>query len=266
MKRLFPRVVSEALAGITIGAIVTSAACDPKSGVQPGAPVLTTLTIVEPSGTKTNIDAMTAACDPAITNGGDCDPTATPVCQLASKTFCHCDAKMMDDPSILPESPVSMGLATCTYDTASTVIAVFDRLLDTGPLAPTSDAGTLPTNVVQVMVTPTSTVTVTADYAATGIDGLIYPAVFGYPTGPNITFAADPAFPGGSDITLTLLPDKIRAKDHKTPFTGMGLLNAGVLTFSTAQAAPPDDAGTDAPSPDDGGADGGGSSDGGVDL
>jgi hypothetical protein len=255
MNRLFPRVVSEALAGITLGVVVLSAACDPKNGVQAGAPVLTTLTIVEPSGAKTNITGMTADCPAGVADGGDCDPGEVTVCRLASRTYCHCDAKADDDPSILPESPASMGTATCTYDPASTVIATFDRLLDTGPFTPGADAATEPTDIATVTVSSGTAPTVSANYIPNGVDGLIYPTYIGYPTGPSITFAADPGFPAGANVTLTLVPTKVRAKDQKTAFTGKGLLQAGVLTLSIAGPAVPEDAGTDAPANVDGGVD-----------
>src|SRR6476469_6932287 len=98
MNRSFPRIVS-AVAGSIVGFIVLAAGCEPKNDVKAGAPVLNSMIISEPSGTKTEVNGTTADCAADITDLGDCDPDpmVTPVCRLMAMTYCHCDAKAMDD-------------------------------------------------------------------------------------------------------------------------------------------------------------------------
>jgi hypothetical protein len=221
-------------------ALLGAATCSPKNDVKPGAPILFMLSIVTPDGARTDVKPDTTDCPPGISDGGDCDPSSVGVCRNADTpdggapmtSICHCDAKAMDDPSIMPEDPNTTGSATCSYDPRSTVIAVFDRLLDTTPFDPAGKKGL-------ATLTSNSTVAtgadVSGDYNPAGLPdaGLVFPLFFSI-YGPSLTFSGNPALPAGAAVTLTLKGDQIRAKDGKTPFASAGgPLGAGAITFQT---------------------------------
>jgi hypothetical protein len=95
MKRPFPRF--EVL-GLT-AALALAAACTPDNAVKPGAPVLTSLSIVENPGgfpytdTVTTVTATTGFCPAATKEGDACDPVAYPSCEaVPSNILCRCVA------------------------------------------------------------------------------------------------------------------------------------------------------------------------------
>src|SRR5262245_31464739 len=101
MKRSFPRVESDAVAISNIGFLlipalaVSLAACEPDNKVKPGAPVLMSLSLLEASGTRTDITPDVGDCDTGTKEGDDCDPAGSP-CRLDT-TICHCVAKAEGD-------------------------------------------------------------------------------------------------------------------------------------------------------------------------
>jgi hypothetical protein len=246
-------------------------ACAPNNSVQPGSPVLMSLAIVESSG-KTQIDSTTGDCASGTAEGNDCDPAGSP-CRLA-KSFCHCVPKAMGDCSIDMNNPATGGTYACHYGPGAQVLATFDRLLDTTPLDP-GDAGAPRSDIVMfaTSATPSSAVVARADYNPDGSQiGLVFP-LFGNPLGPSLLISADPAVPAGANVTFTLDPTKVRAKDGKSYFTASGLLQGGAIQFDTAPfqagitvpvAPPPMPADGGTSTDDGGGADGGVTDDGGV--
>ena len=215
MKRLFPRAVPEAL----IALLFFGAACSPTSNVKPGAPVLTTLSIVEPSGTRWDVTSDTKDCPTSYAEGQDCDPTAYALCELGKNVVCHCDSTDMCDPT--------KGSLVCTYAPGSVAVALFDRLLDTTPF----DAST---TVASLTLDPPNAMSSAAtDYSSAGsTTGLVFPVFFGV-MGPTITISGAPALPTDSTVTFALDPTTVRAKDGKTPFTGGGPLKNGTIAFKT---------------------------------
>jgi hypothetical protein len=279
MTRLFPRAVPEAL----IALLLVGGGCSPKSDVTPGAPVLTTLTIVEPNGTphgtRWDITGSTAACPTTYAEGQSCD-AAVPLCQLAANVICHCDGTDPCDPHA--------GKLVCTYSPMSYVVATFDRILDTTPFEAKTTVATLTGMPVTAAVAAT-------DYTSNGsTTGLIY-THFSDPTltggyfpdlvGPNIMVTAMPTFPVDNTVTVALDQTLVLAKDGKTPFTGANLLKDGTVVFKTGPfeasitvpAPPPPmdmgggmtmmmcpDAGTMTSDGGDGGMEDGGNADGGA--
>jgi hypothetical protein len=274
MKRLFPRAVPEALVAL----LFLGGACSPSSNVQPGAPVLTTLSIVDPSGSHVDVTADTPSCAMGSAEGKDCDP-GTPVCELDANVVCQCNAKDMCDPSINPDAAVTGGTLNCTYSALSTVRAVFDRLLDTTPF-------TAMTPVASMTANPATTATAATDYTSSGAaKGLVFTLFFGEPNGPHIDVSGVPAVPTDSTVTFALNSSMILAKDKKTPFTAANLLADGKIAFKTSSfsasitvpAPPPPmsmnmgmmmmgcpDAAAPPPNETDGGMDGGTTSDAGA--
>jgi hypothetical protein len=104
MKRPFPRF--EVL-GLT-AALALAAACTPDNAVKPGAPVLTSISIVEGGGTTiTTVTSSTGLCPAGTKEGGACDPTAPPVCEsVISNALCHC----------VPPPPPAMSAPAATSD------------------------------------------------------------------------------------------------------------------------------------------------------
>jgi hypothetical protein len=208
------------------------AGCAPKNDVKPGAPVLTTFTIAEGNGTRTDIGPTTADCEATVEEAGNCDPGASATCRLTD-TFCYCAAKAMGDCSIDMNDPTTGGSWVCHYGPMASVIATFDRILDGAPLDP-GDAGTGRTDVVMLTATPApaTPVSALADYTATGSStGIVFPLIGGI-RGPFLTLSGQPALQAGATVAFKLDPQKVRAKDGKTPFTGMGLLQDGMLSFA----------------------------------
>jgi hypothetical protein len=282
MKR-FPRAVPEAL----IALLLVGGACSPSSNVKPGAPVLTQLSLVLPDGSHVDVTADTPMCDDGAAEGKDCDPGKA-VCELGANVVCQCMAKDMCDPSINPDAAATGGTLNCTYPSLTKVLAVFDRLLDTTAFEAMTPVASL-TSTQSSGPKPNTAVTTNADYNPAGISkGLLFtPAVFGSPTGPNITITGAPAVPTDSTVTISLDKTAVLAKDKKTPFTGPNLLADGTIAFKTATfeasiavpaPPPPMDMGTPMPMPmgcpdagtmmamDAGTADGGGNADAAADA
>jgi Bacterial Ig-like domain len=258
MKRLFPWATTEApglpgllgLLGLLGLAAFANLGCAPDHSVQPGAPVLTKLTIIENGTNATDITASTAACPADAKSGGMCDPSVS-ICKAAAAVWCRCAAGM--DPT--------MGAYDCDpFSPMSVVVATFDRILDTAPLDP-GDAS-FRTDIASLTATPTPPMPITADadYASQGTaSGLVFNAFgpfFGNlrSSGPSIAVVGSPALETGATIEMTLQKMSILAKDGKTQFTGTGFLADGSLSFQTAAFSatigvptqPPPDASADA--------------------
>jgi hypothetical protein len=209
MKRQFARIERRALLGLA--AALTSlgaASCTPNTSVKPGAPVLTEIAIFDPAaGSVTHITPDTGECPAGTVDTGGCDPTASPLCFLASaKNWCQCNLNPPPPPPPAPadasadaaisvdgatsldgavsldagspdaglssdgSAPPLAGSWSCApFSPTSSPFFVFDRLLATAPLDP-GDAATGPTNVATVTVSPQppSTISVSADYASNG--------------------------------------------------------------------------------------------------
>jgi hypothetical protein len=220
--------------------IAGSAACEPDNSVKPGAPELIQFTIVQGGMTATTVKSDTPDCDTAIKTSDACNPEMDGLCRLASAdNWCTCVADS-------PET-TTMGTWNCDpFANVTAVIAVFDRLLDTAPFEP----GDAP--VTGVMTTgATPAVPIAADYSATGDqNGLLFnffgPLFFGNfrADGPSLFGVADPEFPSGMKVSVSLQADKVHAKDGKTPYKGSGQLQGGTLIFTmapfTAAILPPD--------------------------
>jgi hypothetical protein len=234
MKRLFPRAVPEAVI-----ALLLFGGCAPTSPVKPGAPVLTMLTIVSPTGggnppTRFDVTPDTTLCPTGYAENATCD-TGTAVCELGANVVCHCDVVDMCAPTV--------GQLHCTYSPLSMVIATFDRLLDTTPFEPgtTTSVATL-----SAMPAPPMPASLSADYTSTGSPtGLIFtnfaalvcgsgPCPYANIVGPTIGLAGSPGIPSGATVTVALDAATVLAKDQKTPFTGTGLLANGTLAFKSA--------------------------------
>jgi hypothetical protein len=153
MKRLFPQIERPVLVGLAAALATLGAACSPNQGVQPGAPVLTEIDIVENPYTATSVTSIpSAAADcptgapsdgggaadaapgstMAAATGGMCDPTvAVPICrQVSANNWCRCVANT-------PPSPPPA--STCTdAGTSDAGAAVADAAVDAGSAA--SDA------------------------------------------------------------------------------------------------------------------------------
>src|SRR5260221_11311749 len=133
MERLLTRAVPEALC--LLGLFVMSGGCSPNNGVKAGAPVLTSLSIVENGGaTTTSITSDAIACAAGVKSGDSCFVAdnviegqtvdhADVICQTATSDWCRC----MGDPTMS-----AMGTWNCDpFSPLSIFVATFDRLLDT---------------------------------------------------------------------------------------------------------------------------------------
>jgi hypothetical protein len=211
---------------------------------------------------------------------------APPLCKLGAADWCHCAADADD---------MTKGTWACpAFTPLSVVVATFDRLLDSDPLDPDPADPTAVgprDDITELTITPAPAVAVSSatDYSSTGSDTSIVFKVFGpnwgnfftgnpdennfRSFGPSLQIAGSPTLRSNATISMTLDKAKVRAKDGKTQFVGMGLLADGSIKFKTAPfsagitvpAAEP----TPPPTPDpdagtDGGADGG-ATDGGAD-
>jgi hypothetical protein len=154
--------------------------------------------------------------------------------QVDAMNFCTCAPDAMD---------MTMGAWGCPpFANVTTVIAIFDRLLDPEPLDPGEDPGIM--NLLDVSAGAGAPMfdTVT-DYSSSGTPmGLITVLgglFFGNHrlAGPSLLTTAMPGFPSGTAITVRLDGTVVRAKDGRTAFTGEGLLQDGTLTFTTAPFA-----------------------------
>jgi len=242
MNRSFPSTAREALRFL-VGVLLCGSACVPDQGVKPGAPELIQFTIVQGGMTATTVKSDTPDCNTTgVATGAACDPAGDGLCRLAAdNNWCTCVADSMD---------ATMGAWNCDpFANVTAVIAVFDRLLDTAPFEP-GDAPV--TGVMTTSATGGSpAVPIGADYSSTGdATGLIFnlfgPAFFGNfrADGPSLFGVADPEFPSGAVVMVSLQADKVHAKDGKTPYTGSGQLLGGTLVFTmapfAAALAPPD--------------------------
>ena len=240
MKRLYPWLIGAGLLG---------ASCSLNNDVKPGAPVLTFMSIFESTGV-TDISGGEPACPTTAQDGASCDPMNDGLCQSVH-SWCRCLA-----------GQTSQATWSCSFEPTSTVLASFDRLLDTEPLDydPMIAAGR--TDVASIASTPGKMPGAITDYASNGSEtALIFKLVTPCPMpcnifhGPHLIISGSPTLPSGSSITVTLDKTKVRAKDHTSLFVGSGVIKDGVLTFATAPfaaaitvpvAPPPDGGATDA--------------------
>ena len=281
MNRPFPRL--EVL-GLT-AALAFAGACTPNTSVKTGAPVLIEMAVVESSPNGPVVTTFTSAaveCPTGAATGGMCDP-ATPTCrQTAASNWCQCVANSSPAPmpactdggtpdagtpdagtpdAGTPDASTLTGTFNCPlFSPNSIALFVFDRLLDSGPLDPGDAGGVTTAATLTVAPTPAAPPVLSADYASNGSPNeIIFPLLGDFRSdGPSLLFSATPPFPTGSAVTIALDGTQVRAKDGKTPFTGMGLLAQGVFTFSVqfagSVASPPTtalpaDAGACTPAP-----------------
>ena len=262
MKRseVLPAGVSRApLARIaTLGFAVASlagAACAPDQDVKPGAPELFAYYIVQAGPTPTKITPDTPDC-PMPAAGAMCkagvDPEADPpeipdtLCRdVAASHWCNCIADNADP-------TMRMGTWNCDpFVGVISVIAIFDRLLDTAPLDPDEPTNS-PTDIATATAGASATaVPVLTDYASNGTPtGLVIPIFAQFflgnfrTEGPSLFTVPESGFPSGTTITTRLNGGRVLAKDGTTPFVGKGALVDGVVRFTTAGFAatvtPPD--------------------------
>jgi hypothetical protein len=241
---------------------VASVGCTPNHDVKPGAPELIEFNVVQvgPGGPfSTMITPGTPDCTGAVATGDACLPLgkaadadagtdAVPpdsVCRLASANhWCSC---AQTDPMNNPAA----GAWNCDpFSNVLSVVAVFDRLLDTTPLDP-GDAAGLTSVMTATAGSPAADVPLSSDYSSTGdAKGVIFnafgPAFFGNfrADGPSLLALPQPEFPSGATVTVNLDASMILAKDGKTPYTAGGLLTGGSVVFTTAafsaSLVPPD--------------------------
>jgi len=252
MKRPFPRF--EVL-GLTVALV--GVACTPNNSVQPGAPVLMEMEVVENGGYNiTTVTAMTSGCPAGTTDGVGC-ASADPACQqLTTNILCHCVAGATPTTTTTPAdagaadagaadagmsdaaaTPKFDGAWSCSFAPTATVLYVFDRLLYTPPLEP-GDSGTVSDLSMSTFdPQPTTPVALLGDYASNGSPNeVVFPLLGDFRSdGPSILFAAAPTLPSNNTITVTLDKTKVLAKDGRTPFTGSGPLIDGTLKFFTTK-------------------------------
>lgn len=251
------------LCGLAVALAALGPACNPKSNVAPGAPVLIEMKIIEGGGASvTTIPASTPEC-PATAlgvdggiNGGMCDPTV-PLCRLSSASnWCRCvanaapaapgpncvDGGLVDAGTPDAGAPAADAAAPLggTYDCSpfspnSAALFVFDRLLDSALLAP-GDSGAL-TTVATTTTTPMPAgLSFTTDYNSNGSPNEIIFPLLGdnLNDGPGLLFAGSPELPGDAVVSITLDPTKVRAKDGVTPFAAGSPVVNGSLAYTTA--------------------------------
>jgi hypothetical protein len=233
MNRSFPvpaRAARVALARealvVFAGALSYAAACTPDNSVKPGAPQLVEFTIVTAGPSATTVKTDTPNCASTAATGATCDPASDGLCRQ-SDDWCQC----------APDMTMTAGTWNCDpFADVMGVIAVFDRLLDTGPI----DPGTEPGRKDLMTATTTPSIDLSTDYSATGDpNGLIFnlfgPAFFGNfrADGPSLSATPLPEFPSDATVKVTIDGTKVRSKDGTHPFEGMGALASGTLTFKT---------------------------------
>jgi hypothetical protein len=183
-----------------------------------------------------------AGVDPAA------DPPETPdtLCRdVAASHWCNCVPDNADP-------MMRMGTWNCDpFVGVISVIAIFDRLLDTAPLD-LDDPANSPADIATATAgTAATAVPVLTDYGSNGSPtGLVIPlfaqAFLGNfrTEGPSLFTVAEAGFPSASTITTRLNSDKVLAKDGTTPFVGKGALLDGIVKFATAAftatVTPPD--------------------------
>jgi hypothetical protein len=249
MNRWFPRHAREAILGVAAAASALGAAgCTPNQSVQPGAPKLTEVRIVQAGAmgpSSTSITGSTPDCAAGVTDGSACNPvvdggTPDTICrQVSASNWCTCTADMMD--------PTTGTWGCPTFGPIVAVIAIFDRLISTAPF---DDGGANSTAMLSTSA-GAAAATVDVDYSSNGsATGLVIPLFSQYFFGnyrfggPSLFMTGDPAYPSGTAVTISLSKDSITAKDGHTPFTGDGFLMDGIVTFTTTAftatlAAPP---------------------------
>jgi hypothetical protein len=244
MNRSFPPPTRAALCALA-AALVSGAACTPNQSVKPGAPELIEFIIVQtgPRPSTTVITPDTTECPTAVVGGEACLPMGA-LADVADGGMFDADVP----PDTLCRQANAMNWCTCVagmdpmvgtwqcplFASVVAVIAVFDRVLFTEPLAPEGGAAGR-FDLVTASSGPLQT-----DYSATGQrDGFIFNLIgplFGNfrGDGPSLLSLPQPAFPSAATVTVTLQADKILAKDGTTPFIGKGLLQGREVVFSTA--------------------------------
>lgn len=266
MNRPFPRL--EVL-GLT-AALALVGACSTNNSVQPGAPVLTEISIIENGGsTITVVKPTTGFCPAATPAGGPCDSVAYAVCEsVTTNNLCRCvpnppatpptvtdagasDGGTADGSSAVSDAAASdasaskdsgadgaasalTGTWTCSFGPTAQVLYTFDRLLDTTPFIPDA-GGQANAALAPVFVPPPATpVSLSGDYAPNGSPTLLIFNLYSIrAAGPSLLFAGVPTFPTSTAVTITLDKTNVLAKDGRTPFTGMNLLVDGRISFMT---------------------------------
>ena len=226
--------------------------------------------------------------------GGPCDPVKYAVCESVTTTnLCRCvpnpqptapmdagasDAATPDAASATPDAGKSDGGAaasdsgtrtdassdaapamltgtwSCTFAPTSSILYVFDRVLDTEFLGDGGGASGLAA-ISSNPAAPTM-VTLNGDYAPNGSPNeVIFPMLGDRSDGPSLFFTGVPALPAGTAVTVALDKTKVLAKDGRTPFTGTNLLVDGTITFATQAftallAGPPTPNGADGGTPE----------------
>jgi hypothetical protein len=224
--------------GVAVASL-SSAACAPDQSVKPGAPELIAYYVVQAGPTPTKIVPDTPDCPAAVATGAACmpapaDPMVPPdaLCRdVTASHWCNCIGTDMDDPTV--------GAWNCDpFAGVISVIAIFDRLLDTEPLDPGAEPAL--TDVMPVTVA-SAPIPVLTDYGSNGTPtGLLLPffaEVFlgNFRTGgPSLFTVPDPTFPSNAAVTVELNHAKVLAKDGTTTFSGTGALLDGVIHFKTA--------------------------------
>lgn len=247
MNLLVPRPARVAALGLAFTLFATGLACRPENDVEPGPPVIKKLIIAQmtPFGPMgTSILPTTGDCAPSAADGMACQPPTEdmPVgdvfCrQVSASNWCDCIATDASDPTL-------GGTWACpTFANVASVIAVFDRVIDTTPFTDPEGEPMAIEDAATATAMGIGDVAVLSDYASNGNEpGLIFPIYgpfFGNlrQEGPTVGVSPAGAFPSGTAVTVTLKRDVLQAKDRQNGFTGEGLLQDGVITFTTAPFA-----------------------------
>ena len=226
--------------GLAIASL-TSAACAPDQGVKPGAPELFAYYVIQAGPTPTKIlpknpdcptPAANAACRPMPPMPDEPDT----ICRdVAASHWCSCIADATDP---------TMGTWNCDpFVGVISVIAIFDRVLDTAPLDP-DDPANSPTDIATATAGAGTAVPVLTDYGSNGSPtGLVIPLFAQFflgnfrTEGPSLFTVPESGFPAGTTITTSLNANRVLAKDGTTPFVGEGALLDGIVKFKTAAFA-----------------------------
>ena len=183
-----------------------------------------------PSMTPTPPPADASASDAAIPDAA----TATTDAGKPDAGAGTSDAAATTDASSDAAPAASTGTWSCSFAPTSTVLYVFDRVLDTEFLG--DGGGALGLATIASVPTPSTPVVLNGDYASNGSQNeVIFPKYLGdfRADGPSLLFNAVPALPAGATVTMTLDKTKVKAKDGQTPFTGTNLLVDGAISFVT---------------------------------
>jgi len=167
--------------------------------------------------------------DGATADGGTADDAASATDGAAAAP---------DAASEAPAPPP--GLWSCgPFSPNSTVLYLFDRLLDTDPLQPTAAGGATGVATATFATPPPTAVTAVTDYASNGVAGAVLFPLFGdlRSTGPSLLVSGSPAMPAGAAVSIKLVRTSVLAKDGVTSFVGSGLLQDGEVDFLTGPFA-----------------------------